>query len=127
MKNATLSKPLTRQALRVIREDIETAVNVALAKHGMNGTFGRITFTPNSFRVKLTAENKVHQAGQVTLTSAPTRDKHRPTVGDKFRVANRVYQVTGFNFRRYVYPVSAIRLPDGKRFKFPMSATANKV
>lgn len=73
--------------------------------------------------VKMTSRlDRVEQVGiggyRITFTVKPTdAPKINPfTVGIRFTLGRRMYEVTGQNLRKWKFPVQVKRLPDGKRF-----------
>lgn len=100
---------LTKLQIQTVRFELATAINNVLARHGMTAELGTIRYTPDSFRCKLEATSDKPKTG-LTVEAVVK-------VGQKFRIKSRIYEVTGFNPRRWKYNVTAIRLPDGKRFK----------
>jgi len=70
---------------KVLREDINKALEGILSKHGLVGAIGRITFDPGiELRTKLT----------VTQLNPAVRNTQTPAVGQVWMFANKKYTIT---------------------------------
>jgi hypothetical protein len=108
---------MDREKCRVVKNDIDAALETICLKHGLHyDKFNRVTYGTDMmrFKVELKEEDKSN-----LLTSALTTTLEI-NVGNKFNFHGKPYTVTGLNFRRPKFPVSAERF-DGKKFKFPMA------
>ncbi len=67
--------------------------------------------SPDRFKLSFTFSEK---ASEGRLSYSPVE------VGSNFTYGGKMYRITNYEPSRPRFPVSAERLPDGKRFKFPL-------
>ena len=117
-----LPADLVGQSFKVKRTTY-TVTGVTLRNH----KYPVLATTQTGKRYKLDVPFVLKGLGLTTTPAAPPAPKTGLTdlpadiVGRTFKSRRRTYKVTEINRRRPKYPVSATRLPDGKRFKFPIN------
>ena len=114
---------------RPIADMLRKSLNEAVAEFAKEfGLHGAVVGTHHyrtknvSFKVELAifAEDGLVQNKEVTLWTFFAQSNGLPTdgVGRTFISGGKQYRITGCAPRRYRYPISATRVPDGRRFKF---------
>ena len=111
---------LNRNNVGSLRTELDAALNKVLAKHGMTADLGRITFTPDELRCKLTVsvEDNTAPASVAETNSADERKFKQyarkfgltgDEFGKSFKVRGTVFTIISINPRAKVggYPVIA--------------------
>lgn len=107
-----------RQELSRARNELLNRFGAEAEKLGLRIDLGRFTYESTEFRCKLTVSIADADATEEVVS---TPKGSIPEIGQKFRSQGKEFVVTGFNWNRPKYPISATRQPDGKRFKFELS------
>ena len=118
---------ITKSNIANIRSDVEAALKAIYAKHGVDVTVGRITYTASNFRCKI--EGVVRAAVGSTATPADPRalalkSRARLIFGNAFKEGG-IYNilglgkgiVTGYNSRARAYPFVVKSVSTGKTYK----------
>ena len=132
---------VTRSNVATIRSDLDAALRQVAAKHGLDFSLGRITFTATSVRCKLEGISRVTGATANTVTApvnANSADMNRllqfiSDRGLKVDLTKTFYfagigqaKVIGYIPRRPKYPF-VVQTVAGKRYKTSKSSFANSV
>ena len=116
---------------RLLREEIQKALDNVGATHGFSFSLGNITFTDTDFSVKLRGIDQNAANGATALQLDWDKNKHKyplladVNIGTKFRSdKGDTYEVVGLKPRNRKYPVIAVHLGNGKQYKFSPYAVA---
>ena len=114
---------MDREKIKMIRGEIEKALNEMGQKFGLTFSLGTITFTEDDLKVQIrgiSTENGGKSAMELDWDRFKGRypELARVEIGAQFRNDKGVYQIVGLKPRNRKYPVIAKRLSDGKQFKF---------
>ena len=118
-----MSQPMTRQTCRAIQAEAKEALDAVAAKHGFAMNLSGGSFDASSFNMKVSFVT-TSDAG-VPADFARNCTLFGLTVADFGRkvITNDVYTIEGVSTRRPKYPISVVRVRDGKRFKWTESYT----
>jgi hypothetical protein len=127
--------PIQRQDLFAIRNDIQAALKVVEDKHHIKfGELGRIVYSESSIRCKL--EGFANVDGDYDATVNVNRIKFdadcarcgvsSDAFGENFEYDGELYQVYGVLPKGKKNKVSAVRLSDNSRFRFPLSLVPSR-
>ena len=115
---------MDRDKIKMIRGEMEKALNDMGAKHGLSFSLGTITFTDTDFSVKVRGiDHDVTTAGSALELDWNKYKARYPelegiVLGQRFRNdKGDVYRIVGLKPKNRKYPVIAER-EDGKSFKF---------
>lgn len=115
-----------KTACKALRSSLNSDLAKIAKKHGISLKVGNIHFTRNEATIKLTA-NAI-KGGQVLTKEAADWNRHAKnhgitkSVGDTFVSNGAEYKITGWSTRRHRFPISSIRVSDGRSFKHCISA-----
>src|SRR5215467_9132774 len=113
-----------RPAVRQVQAEAEAALQAVAQRHGLRLTVNTARFSPATLKLNFqlaTAEGEQQQAAEMSAMT-----DGRVQIGQRFLFRSRYYEVVDFRANAHRYPIIAKRVPDGKRFKFPLTAvTAN--
>lgn len=119
----TISK-FTTQNMKLLRQRLDAAIAAVGEEHGIsikcgNGGYGD---AKAHFKIELLvkqADGTVYDAGAEDFKSMAKLVGLEPSdLGKCFVFQNSRYRVTGLSLKRTKFPISAVRIPDGKGFKF---------
>jgi hypothetical protein len=123
---------ISRSNISTIRADVEAALRTVYAKHGIDITVGRITFTANDFRCKITG---VVRGAAGTSTAAPvdptafalTRAAYQ--LGNNYKAGAKYHstslgkiEIVGYNSKAKKYPFIVKVVANGKKYKVSSSS-----
>jgi len=129
MTITTFNKP----ALRVLREDLDAALEAVAMKHGIELELGNIRFDASSFTAKVSANTKAAANAPAPTSADGTVDLQSVAFGNvlpeslrgrKFRAGTTTFTLTGVKSSRRKYPFSA-EGPKGGRYKFSVKDVQN--
>lgn len=118
-------KTIDREACRTISADVSAALQAVADRHGLSLTVGGGSFSSTEFKPKV--EFQVKTEGGVPATFAREAKMFGlpdGCFGKEFVAGGTAYRITGIEVRRHKMPVSAVRVSDGKGFKFPADRVA---
>ena len=108
-------KNIGRQECKELEPEMISALQRTLNKYGLEVEYKKAGYAGATadftFTIK-TAEAEAQANKDGELLGAEFN------VGDIFKSNGEEFEVTGFNFRRRKYPVSATKVATGKRYKF---------
>jgi hypothetical protein len=121
------SSKIDRAFLKAFTKDALKALDAVAATYGITAAYKGGSYDRNGANATLKFELAAPNAAGVVETREAQDFKSlahvfglRPEdLGSKFNVRGTTYQITGLKSRRRKYPISAIRVSDGKAFKFP--------
>ena len=122
---------LSRAGLKVLREEINAALEDVAKKHNISIEAGSASFSPNngSFKLEIATLGK----GGVAVTPEVEALKHYKGIlglkfgfGDTFTSRGDSYKVTGLKPRSSKYPVIAENVVTGQSYKFPVETVNSK-
>jgi hypothetical protein len=122
MSSIKIDKPF----LKAFTKDAEAALASVAKNYGISITYkgGRYTGTNATIKFEIAAPDAV--TGEILSAEAQEFKSlghvfgfQPEDLGSKFTVRGTVYKITGLKSSRPKYPISAIRVSDGKGFKFP--------
>lgn len=116
-----------RDTLRMLREDIQNAINEVAAKHGLTADLGNIRYDREgtSFTSKVTvetggqadvADRKADKAAENFKRYAVLEGLEPSDFGKEFTYAGRNLKIVGYNTRAKKYPIS-LEDQNGRGFK----------
>lgn len=113
-----------KQTLKIMRQDIDSALEAVAKKHGVSFKLGNIRYTGSDFRTKLEcfAGDASDAAQQAFERDAWRVGVKKTAFGQTFTQGNITYKITGINTRAKKYPIKAESMNRGKRYKFPVSS-----
>ena len=115
----------SRELVKEIREKINTNLQSLSKELGMSIDVGNASFTENNIRFKLEVA-KVSNGTAVTQEVEQWNQYARmygldsTALGKIFTYGGKQFKITGLSTRRGRFPILADRVPDGKKFKFPL-------
>lgn len=116
-------KTLTRDGMKQIREEVESALKQISLKLGVSLSLGSGTFRENdgSFRLKVltTGDGNTSPEAAKWKRYCGRYGFDVSDLGKTFKSQGYEFQITGIEPSRPKYPLSAKRLFDGRGFKFP--------
>jgi hypothetical protein len=122
---------IDRQTVRSVREDLDHALREIGERHGLNLRTGSATFTAVKFTMKIEASvvdtDGVDLAAQREFkVNAFRYGLPDDAFGKEFTGWDGIrYRVVGLKPRRRKFPISAVRVSDGRAFKFPVSTVSS--
>jgi hypothetical protein len=143
---AKLMEYFNRENLKIIRDEIETALSKVSNKHGIVISLGYVRFTSNEARIKLTLSTIKNQStlsgntesaknntlfntkeGQEFINYAVTLGIPQDYLGKTFILKGHTFQIIGLNRHRRKYPIIAIDLQCGRRYKLAFTQLNSKL
>jgi hypothetical protein len=127
---------LDREKVRVIRKDIEAALLEVATKHGLESKPFSVQFTPNSIKARIEMTAVLMGTGGVNLASKEALNYERVgkhyglepnRLGVVFRYNGNDYRFLGLTASRPKYPIDAMDIRSGKRFKMPAATAVNAI
>lgn len=130
-------KTFDKSNLKQVRDDMSAALEAVAKKHGIQLSLGGITFSPESFSVKLTAVIPGDSAeagassGQVTKWAASFKSQARlfglkpEHLGKSVKIGSQEYVIAGMR-PRAKQPV-VLRKPNGSYIAYSASAVASLI
>jgi len=119
---------ITKTSIKVIRAEVQEALNDVLAKHGLTAELGRISFSHSDFRCKLSASSATEAVAENTDAARLEWDLNAFRYGLKsgdfgktFIASGKVFTITGLKTSRPKYPINAVD-SKGTGYKFPANA-----
>ena len=120
---------MDRDKVRNLRVALNRVLKEFGAQENLNVVLGNASYTDSSADFKLHV-NEIAADGQVLTREAETfkRTAHyyglQPEdLGRTFRShSGKTFKITGLNRRAHKYPIQAVEVGTGKRFKFPPRA-----
>lgn len=118
-------KSFDRSNLRVLADDIRTALKSVASKHGISLTYKNARFSASNVTIKLegavigtggVVETKEHQDWKLY---APRYGLNTEWLGKAFVHGPDQFVISGLSTRKSKYPVLATCIRNQKRFKFP--------
>lgn len=122
---------MTKAILRALANEIEDALQDIAKKHNVsikrgNGSYGETNATLKLEISDISENGTVLDKEAETFLSMATIYGFKPDDLNKVFTSNgSKYSISGLNTRRSKYPISAIRLSDGGKYKF--TATSVKL
>jgi len=115
-------KEFTKDSLKVLRKDIDSALKSVADKHGLSLMLGNIRFNEESFTGKLEAR-VTDKPGETTMAAdfralAHSYGLSPSLLGQVLSINGKRYKIVGLKPRNRKYPVIAESVATGKRFKF---------
>jgi hypothetical protein len=119
---------IDRAFLKKFTRDAEKALEDVADLYGITVTYKGGSYDRNGANAKLRFEIAAPDAVTGVALSAEVQafkslahvyGLKPEDLGSEFKVRNTVYKITGLKNSRPKYPISAIRVSDGKAFKFP--------
>lgn len=111
--------------LKTMRHDILDALEAVEKKHGVRFSLGNITFSANDFRTRLECLSTADASGNSVDPDKVKFEKTAYRVGVKkdaygktFTSNGKTFRITGVNPRAKKYPIQAVTINRGKRYKF---------
>ncbi len=115
---------ITRQLLKILREEIDQALKTVGEKHGLEFQAGSASFSGNNFTFKL-AGSMIGEDGKAVTKEVETFKAFAKLyglqpedLGKEFTRHGRRFTICGLKMSAKKYPIMATR-DDGERFKFP--------
>jgi hypothetical protein len=114
------TKTFDRDTLREIRADIEVALKLVSAKHGVQFKTNGIRFTPTTFKVTLEASlgADADAAARTLFERETALTPLKGCFGRTFEYFGKTYTVCGYNRRSTRTPVRAST--GGKTYRLPL-------
>lgn len=120
---------MTKAILTALGNEIEEALQDIAKKHNVqirrgNGTYGETNATLKLEISDISEDGSVLDKEAETFLSMATIYGFKPDDLNRVFISNGdKYSITGMNPRRSKYPISAIRLRDGGKYKFTVVYT----
>lgn len=126
---STKLKGIDRPAVKLMRQEMDTALKTIGNKYGLAFSVGRITYDEVSFKASIEAavtEKPGEPKMAVDFRNMCYKYGFQPEdLGTIFMVKEYSYEIIGLKPRNRKYPIIAKRRSDGKQFKFaPISVRA---
>lgn len=115
----------TKTALNTIRTDLNAALAVVAAKHGITLDFKNISYSDNSFRTTLhgsSSESAVDNNKSEFERYAARFGINVTAFNETFINRGDTFTIVGIKPRSHKYPILAKQRSNGKTYKMPMSA-----
>jgi len=129
--NKNKMERFTRQNLAQIRSEFTEAVKKMEKLHGISFKIGNISFSSERFTTKLECailNSDTKSVEESEFKASCRRFGLKPSdFGRKFISSGITYQISGIKTTRHKYPLSAIRIDDGKRYKFSVGSVVNNL
>jgi len=109
---------MDRATLRKVADIVERASTAALEAEGFTARYTGGNFDDRTGMLKLEVVPVAKDGESGATREGAMLERMGGTVGTTFVRAGRQYRILGYVPSRRKYPISAERLPDGKRFKF---------
>jgi hypothetical protein len=113
-----------RAACAVLSDDVMAALEAVAAKHGIQIKRGRGTFSGGNFTMKIEA-SVIGEGGRPETKEALCFQRYAASEGlspndlyTEFTIASGTYEIVGFKPRSRKYPILAVKVGDGRTFKF---------
>jgi hypothetical protein len=122
---------IDRQLLKALTGDAEKALTEIADKYGISIKCKGGSFARDGANATLKFEIVAPDAETGEALTREAQDFKRSAkqfgfepedLGSEFTVRGTVYKITGLKTRRHKYPISAVRVSDGKGFKFPVES-----
>ncbi len=115
-----------RANLKTLRTDIDNALEAVLAKHGLSGSIGRISFSANEFKTRLTVgTGSTDDTAERTFKENACRfGLTGDEFGKSFTQGSTKFTIVGMKPRNHKYPIIAENAK-GTSYKFPASYAEN--
>lgn len=116
---------LDRPAVLALRNEINQALALIGAQHGVVISLGSAKFTPSNATFKLEVATKTQDGDVQTKEAtafkmlAKAYDLEPSDLGRTFVSNGRHFTITGLNPKRPKYPICATCKEDGRSYKFP--------
>ena len=117
---------MNRNNIKMVRAELEKAINEVAKKHGMVGSLGTITFTVDSFRCKLEMVNSDSIPKDGKAKDKKFRDAYNQyakwngdnwlPIDSEITVMGKTLKIVGYNTRAKKFPIVVVD-NDGKRYK----------
>jgi len=120
---------IDRTTLRLMRQEIEEAVQQVAQKFNVNIEAGNASFSSDNATLKL-AISTIDASGNVLTKEAQAFETYAPMygitkkLGETFETHQGIYTLVGFKPKSKKYPILATNAK-GKTYKFPTSILAN--
>lgn len=122
---------MDREKAKMVRSEMEKALNEMGQKHGLKFSLGTISFTDTDFSVRVRGMDSNYTTASNLMEVDWNRYKSRYpelsgiVLGQRFRSdKGDVFSIVGLKPRNRKYPVIAKRETDGKQFKFSTYAVS---
>jgi cell division ATPase FtsA len=120
-------KTINKDTLRLLREEINEAVNSVAEKHGIKIHAGNATYSHSGTNATFKLEVAIEKDGEVIDKDAQSFLDYATLLGlepemlfKQFKAYGKTYKLVGYSPRAQKYPFLAER--DGKRYKLPKDA-----
>ena len=119
-----MMKEINRSNIRILREEMQNALDAVAKKHGVQIKFGNASFTPSMFTIKTEV---AIQGGEGEVVGKEAEDfklycmgwGFEPSdLGKEFDYLGDVFKIVGAKPRSKKYPIIGENIKTGKRFKF---------
>jgi len=118
---------MTRATASMLRERLNETVNEFAKEFGLAGRVvgtHRYSLANATFKIELATVDEEGNPKTKEITEwaifALANSLPEDGVGKTFISGGKQYRITGCVRRRYRYPISVVRLPDGKKYKMPV-------
>ena len=124
---------MDRKILKAFNADAIAALEKIAGEHNLSIRSGTHRFSDSNATLKfelmdVTASGEVlTPEAEVFKLRASSYGLHCDDLGGTFVVNGTKYRITGLKTRRPKFPVSAVRVHDGRSFKFPVSSVSNVI
>lgn len=120
---------MTRQTANQLNEELRNLVKKFAAEKGMTVDFGRGTYGPNNFNLKVELLEKTADgttAQQLEFEKYAASYGLKPSdFGKTFTSGRTSYTITGVNLRSSKYPILTTQKNNGKTVAFPAHAAVH--
>lgn len=119
---------LTRQLLKTIQQQVEETLKELAELNGVSIRVdgGRFDHQNATLNIKIAVVNDEGEAYDPMVEQfklfAWSYQLSPDDLGKVFTFRGREYKITGLTTRRRKFPITADRVPDGRRFKFPANS-----
>jgi hypothetical protein len=122
------TEPITRDFIRTLSDEVIEELKELANSYNLQVGYRGASFSPTNVTIKvefatICSDGQAKTKEVSDFEFAACRYGLKPTdIGRKFVGSNgETYKLTGLSTRAHRYPLHAIRIRDGKRFKFPPS------
>jgi hypothetical protein len=118
---------LDRETIVNLRKEMEAAMQVVAAKHGIVIKFGNCKFSPENASFKLDVATKAQNGSVITREATAFKQSavyyglKSEDLGKVFTFNGKTFKLTGLLPKSRKYPFQATCLQDGKSYKLPES------
>jgi hypothetical protein len=113
-----------RATLRNIRADMERAMKSVADQYGITLDIGAMRFSDNEFSTRVTAKtgDGTDAARNLWVQYQFRHGMEASDFGREFESNGDTFRIAGFKPKGKKYPITAVRVRDGAKYKFPIAA-----